>query len=66
MLKLITFFTILILSSSISLSQNNHLLLYPSINKIDPEINRIKKAKFSLTTISGLLDKYEIEIDGVK
>ena len=30
---------------------------------IDPEINRIKKAKFSLSAISGLLDKYDIEID---
>ena len=33
---------------------------------IDPGINRIKKAKFSLTTVSGLLDKYDIEIDGTK
>jgi uncharacterized protein YjbI with pentapeptide repeats len=31
---------------------------------IDPEINRIKKAKFSLTQVTGLLDKYDIEIDG--
>ena len=30
---------------------------------IDPEINRIKKAKFSLSEISGLLAKYDIEID---
>ncbi|NJR32918.1 MAG: pentapeptide repeat-containing protein [Chamaesiphon sp. CSU_1_12] len=30
---------------------------------IDPELNRIKKAKFSRSGISGLLDKYEIEID---
>jgi len=30
---------------------------------IDPEINLLKKAKFSLTNISGLLDKYDIEID---
>lgn len=30
---------------------------------IDPEINRVKKAKFSRTGIAGLLDKYEIEID---
>ena len=30
---------------------------------IDPESNRIKKAKFSLTGIVGLLDKYDIEID---
>jgi fluoroquinolone resistance protein len=30
---------------------------------IDPELNRIKKAKFSLTGIAGLLDKYDIEID---
>ena len=31
---------------------------------INPEINRIKKAKFSLTQVTGLLDKYDIEIDG--
>ena len=30
---------------------------------IDPEINKIKKAKFSIHGITGLLDKYEIEID---
>jgi uncharacterized protein YjbI with pentapeptide repeats len=30
---------------------------------IDPENNRIKKAKFSLTGIAGLLDKYDIEIN---
>ena len=30
---------------------------------IDPEINRIKKAKFSLAGVVGLLDKYDIEID---
>ncbi|MFM7194091.1 MAG: pentapeptide repeat-containing protein, partial [Bacteroidota bacterium] len=30
---------------------------------IDPELNRIKKAKFSLMGISGLLEKYDIEID---
>lgn len=30
---------------------------------IDPEINRIKKAKFSLYQIAGLLNKYNIEID---
>lgn len=30
---------------------------------IDPERNRISKAKFSLAGIAGLLDKYEIEID---
>ena len=29
---------------------------------IDPEINRIKKAKFSRENISGLLDKYQIII----
>ncbi|WP_435357676.1 pentapeptide repeat-containing protein [Emticicia sp. SJ17W-69] len=29
---------------------------------IDPELNRIKKAKFSLTSIKGLLDKYNLEI----
>ena len=29
---------------------------------IDPEINRIKKAKFSLLGLSGLLEKYDIEI----
>jgi fluoroquinolone resistance protein len=30
---------------------------------IDPEQNRIKKAKFSRSGITGLLDKYDIEID---
>ncbi len=30
---------------------------------IDPEKNRIKKAKFSQTGVIGLLDKYDIEID---
>jgi len=30
---------------------------------IDPENNRLRKAKFSLLEISGLLDKYDIEID---
>jgi uncharacterized protein YjbI with pentapeptide repeats len=30
---------------------------------IDPEVNRIKKAKFSLPGITGLLDKYDIMID---
>jgi uncharacterized protein YjbI with pentapeptide repeats len=29
---------------------------------IDPEINRIKKAKFSILGVSGLLNKYDIEI----
>jgi uncharacterized protein YjbI with pentapeptide repeats len=30
---------------------------------LDPEINRIKKAKFSILGIAGLLDKYDIEIE---
>lgn len=30
---------------------------------IDPEVNRIRKAKFSVLGISGLLDKYDIEIE---
>lgn len=30
---------------------------------INPEINRIKKARFSLSGIDGLLNKYDIEID---
>ena len=30
---------------------------------IDPELNRIKRAKFSRLGIAGLLDKYDIEID---
>ena len=30
---------------------------------IDPEINRVKKARFSVTGIAGLLDKYDIEIE---
>ena len=29
---------------------------------IDPENNRIKKAKFSISGISGLLEKYNIDI----
>jgi uncharacterized protein YjbI with pentapeptide repeats len=33
---------------------------------IDPEINRIKKAKFSLPGVVGLLNKYDIQIDGRK
>jgi fluoroquinolone resistance protein len=31
---------------------------------IDPEKNRMKKARFALSGISGLLDKYELEIEG--
>jgi uncharacterized protein YjbI with pentapeptide repeats len=30
---------------------------------IDPDLNRIRKAKFSLPGIAGLLDKYDIDID---
>jgi fluoroquinolone resistance protein len=30
---------------------------------IDPDMNRIKKAKFSLSGLAGLLDKYDIVID---
>jgi uncharacterized protein YjbI with pentapeptide repeats len=30
---------------------------------IDPYLNRIKKAKFSLSGITGLLDKFDIEIE---
>lgn len=30
---------------------------------IDPEINRIKKARFSLSRLPGLLSKYNIEIE---
>jgi fluoroquinolone resistance protein len=30
---------------------------------LDPELNRIKKAKFSQSGIAGLLDKYDIEIE---
>lgn len=30
---------------------------------IDPELNRIKNAKFSLSGVCGLLDKYNIEIE---
>ena len=38
--------------------------LRTSVNySIDPENNRIRKAKFSISEISGLLDKYDIEID---
>jgi uncharacterized protein YjbI with pentapeptide repeats len=35
-----------------------------SINySIDPEKNRLKKAKFSRAEVIGLLDKYDIEIE---
>jgi hypothetical protein len=30
---------------------------------IDPEMNRMKKAKFSRTGVFGLLHKYNIEIE---
>ncbi|HZB12656.1 MAG TPA: pentapeptide repeat-containing protein, partial [Chryseolinea sp.] len=30
---------------------------------IDPEKNRVKKARFSLQGVTGLLDKYDIEIE---
>ncbi|MGZ4037731.1 MAG: pentapeptide repeat-containing protein, partial [Bacteroidia bacterium] len=30
---------------------------------IDPELNRIKKARFSQSGIAGLLDKYDLDID---
>ncbi len=30
---------------------------------LNPEVNRIKRAKFALAGIPGLLDKYDIEID---
>lgn len=30
---------------------------------LDPEINKLKKAKFSYNGIAGLLDKYGIDID---
>ena len=30
---------------------------------IDPEINRIKKAMFSIAGLSGLLNKYDIDIE---
>ena len=30
---------------------------------INPELNRVKKARFSLSQITGLLGKYDIEID---
>jgi uncharacterized protein YjbI with pentapeptide repeats len=29
---------------------------------LDPELNRIRKAKFSMSGIVGLLNKYDIEI----
>jgi fluoroquinolone resistance protein len=32
---------------------------------IDPEINQIKKAKFSILGVSGLLDKYDIDIEQI-
>ena len=33
------------------------------IHSIDPETNRIKKAKFSISGVLGLLHKYDIEIE---
>lgn len=30
---------------------------------IDPEVNRIKNARFSASGVFGLLDKYQIKID---
>lgn len=30
---------------------------------INPEVNRLKKAKFSLSGLPGLLDQYELEVD---
>ena len=30
---------------------------------IDPELNKVKKSKFSQSSLSGLLVKYQIEID---
>ena len=30
---------------------------------IDPELNKVKKSKFSQSSLSGLLTKYQIEID---
>lgn len=33
---------------------------------IDPEMNRIKKARFSVYGLPGLLGKYNIEIDNIK
>lgn len=32
---------------------------------IDPEINRIRKAKFSMSGLPGLLEKYNIDIEGM-
>ncbi|MDR2847482.1 MAG: pentapeptide repeat-containing protein, partial [Bacteroidales bacterium] len=32
---------------------------------IDPEINKLKKAKFSLSGVTGLLSKYDIKIEGI-
>ncbi len=38
--------------------------LRTSVNyAIDPEANRLKKAKFSLSEVEGLLGKYEIIVD---
>lgn len=30
---------------------------------LDPDLNRIKKAKFSMPGIAGLLDKYDIDVE---
>jgi uncharacterized protein YjbI with pentapeptide repeats len=35
----------------------------PSNYSFDPEINRIRRAKFSIDGVSGLLGKYDIDIE---
>jgi len=30
---------------------------------IDPEMNRMKKARFSLAGVVGLLDKYDVDVE---
>ena len=40
-----------------------HADLRTTVNyNIDPELNRIKKAKFSMSGLYGLLEKYDIDI----
>jgi len=32
--------------------------------RIDPQMNKVKKAKFSSSGLAGLLDKFELDISG--
>ncbi|MFO7720822.1 MAG: pentapeptide repeat-containing protein [Gillisia sp.] len=45
-----------------SILENSHFKPAQSFS-IDPELNRIRNAKFSATNISGLLDRYNLIIE---